>query len=370
MRVFGISMIVLLVTGFVVTLLNPAFISDRSKPEQFRQVLSGDWADAYQTSFDLQSPLRDVGLEVWGSLRFGFFREGLPGVAVGSDNWLFTSEEFISLPSQAREEERAAAAAGYIAGVRQQLQDYGAQLLVVPVPAKARVYAEKLGRYRFPSQAEQRYTDFLAALERNGVPAVNLLPVLKGDKESIPASPPQLHSPGRESFLHTDTHWSPAGAEAAAALVADRLRTLGALTDASGRSYQVELGSELVYEGDLLNFIPLGPFRGRLQPEPDVLYEVVVEAGPPPTAGLFDDAAVPVVLVGTSYSAAETWGFQAFLQYNLQHEVLNLAEEGEGPFAPMRSYLQSDTLREAPPAAVLWEIPERYLPTTENPGGE
>ena len=45
--------------------------------------------------------------------------------------------------------------------------------------------------------------------------------------------------------------------------------------------------------------------------------------------------------------------------------LLNLAEEGKGPIAPMRAFLQSDTLRDTPPEVVIWEFPVRYLGQTK-----
>ena len=41
--------------------------------------------------------------------------------------------------------------------------------------------------------------------------------------------------------------------------------------------------------------------------------------------------------------------------------MLNVAEEGLGPVAPMRKYLASEVLRDTPPEVVIWEFPIRYL---------
>ena len=34
---------------------------------------------------------------------------------------------------------------------------------------------------------------------------------------------------------------------------------------------------------------------------------------------------------------------------------------------PMREYLASPELQDAPPSVVVWEIPERYVPVAETP---
>ncbi len=354
--IFGASMLILLGVGVVLSFLNPAFIPDTSVTRRYGRVLSGAWMQAYQQEYELESPVRNLGLEIWGSLRYGLFREGLPGVVVGEHGMLFTAEEFTALPNASAEAAQAREVAGFVAEVAAQLKEFGVDLVVVPLPAKARLYRQYLGRYGFPPEAEQRYTHFLTALADVGVDQVSLKEVLEGSSDR-----------GIEVFLRTDTHWTPAGAEVAAAAVAEYVNAAGYLRETPEQSFRVEYGELQTYEGDLLSFIPLGPFRGRLQPAPDLIRGFELHTGPAPGLGLFDTAAVPVVLVGTSYSAGATWGFDAFLQVELQAEVLNLAEEGRGPFLPMAAYLGSDTLREAPPQLVIWEIPERYLPYAELP---
>jgi alginate O-acetyltransferase complex protein AlgJ len=67
-----------------------------------------------------------------------------------------------------------------------------------------------------------------------------------------------------------------------------------------------------------------------------------------------------VALVGTSFSAKSDWNFLGFLQNALAAEVLNFSAEGQGPFAPMQTFLASDTFKNTPPKLVIWEIPVRY----------
>lgn len=369
---FGFAMLLLLGVGLVLSFLNPVFPPDPSDSRRYGTVLSGDWMNAYQQEYELESPVRDLGLEFWGSLRFGLFREGLPGVVVGERGMLFTAEEFTALPTARAEAERAREVAEFVAAVETRLAELGVELVVVPLPAKARLYRQYLGRYGFPPEAEERYSAFLATLASAGVDHLGLMPVLAedsahGQEESSSESPIDPPVDAVSHFLRTDTHWTPAGAEAAAAAVAEYVKAAGYLQQVPTQEFTVEFGELQTYEGDLLNFIPLGPFRGQLQPAPDRIQSFELQAGPAPGLGLFDTAAVPVVLVGTSYSAGAAWGFDAFLQVELQAEVLNLAEEGRGPFPPMVAYLGSDTLREAPPQLVIWEIPERYLPYAELP---
>ena len=76
-----------------------------------------------------------------------------------------------------------------------------------------------------------------------------------------------------------------------------------------------------------------------------------------------DDTAVPVMLVGTSYSANENWSFADFLRQSLQADVVNVAKEGLGPGVPMMDLLAGSALDETTPTVVVWEFPIRYLGT-------
>jgi alginate O-acetyltransferase complex protein AlgJ len=167
---------------------------------------------------------------------------------------------------------------------------------------------------------------------------------------------------GTEVFLRTDTHWSPEGARVVAEAVAEELTPTLARRGIPQTAFHTRAADSVSHRGDLLRFLPLGPFDKLLGPGPDVVirYETVPEeergAG-----GLLDDPAIPGALVGTSYSANELWNFRGALSAALDMDFLTVAAEGEGPFAPMMGYLEGETIADQPPELVVWEIPERYL---------
>lgn len=100
-----------------------------------------------------------------------------------------------------------------------QLASRGIRLLVLPAPTKAMVYPEKLrpamtatGHFHNPS-----FATFRAALEGHGVEVFDPTAALLAAKQD-----------GREDvYLRTDSHWSPAGLDAVAGALAERLRELG-----------------------------------------------------------------------------------------------------------------------------------------------
>jgi alginate O-acetyltransferase complex protein AlgJ len=103
-----------------------------------------------------------------------------------------------------------------------------------------------------------------------------------------------------------------------------------------------------------MSFVPVGP-------RPDIIEEVTTVGAASAGAGLFDSLEIPTALVGTSYSTAGIWNFEGAVKAALDADVLMMAEEGHGPFTPMRKYLEGPALADPRPDLVIWEIPVRYL---------
>ena len=340
----GAFMVLFLALGGLMALLNPATF----KAPKGETVLNGDWAAAYQADFEEGLALRTPAVNLWGVLEYTLFREGRPGVIIGEDGWLFTTEEFQTYPDgDAATEENLEA----ILSVRDRLAAEGVSLIMVVLPAKASVYEEALGRYTLPAEARARYENLRGELLAHNIIAPDVLGTMMEAKTTAPV------------FLRTDTHWTPFGARAVAELVAREVRAKVPFEGLGETEFETQaLGSE-PYRGDLLAFVPLGGLE-RLGPRADGLERfltVPLEAG----GSLFGEVRVPVALVGSSYSANLRWNFQGALQNALQADVLNAAEEGQGPFAPMAQYLESEAFRNARPELVIWEIPARYLPVTD-----
>ena len=74
-----------------------------------------------------------------------------------------------------------------------------------------------------------------------------------------------------------------------------------------------------------------------------------------------ESGAPGIALVGTSYSAARIWSFESQLKGALGADIVNYAQEGHGPFVPMRSFMDKLQAGDVTVKAVIWEIPVRYL---------
>lgn len=310
-------------------------------PKSVSAYLSGEAATQIDSYYKKIMPHRVPSIDVMGAARYAIFREGRSGVVVGNDGWLFSKEEFAA-PLD-RTADLAEAATG-IAQIRDELSAQGIKLVVVPLPAKADVYREHLSDAAIPDDLVKLYDDFTALLDKAGVRYVDTRQPLLTAK------------PEGRLFLTTDTHWTPLGAAVAAAAVGD------ALGQTTPHAYTISAKAPAEREGDLSKFIVTGelaPLVG-LGPESVTPYQATASADTP-AGDIFGPSSIPYVLTGTSYSANELWSFTDSLRAALGADVLNMAEEGKGPIAPMRALLASATLKDNPPGTVIWEFPVRYL---------
>jgi len=305
-------------------------------------IANGQAGTALQSSFDGSVPFRKFAIAATASLRHSVFGEGFQGVLAGSDGWLFSAEEF--------EEDLGYLDGGFdelVAAVHDTLATRGIGLVVVVVPSKTRILESRLGRIRIPETVGGRYQALLEILNGLSVPKVDLVSVFaayQGDEEL---------------YLRTDSHWSQAGAKQAAESTALVVRSI--VSDLPTATVSTTTTGQTMREGDLMSYLPARGTSLRPIPPPESMptLETVVDSG----AGLFDTPSIPVAIVGTSYSAEPAFHFEGFLKQALSADVINLALEGKGPFKPMDEALQGTILEDTGVRVVVWEIPERYVPS-------
>jgi alginate O-acetyltransferase complex protein AlgJ len=334
---YAVSFALVLVAGCVAAVLNPAL---GNVPEV--AVMDGSWADTYQAEFDAASPLLAPARTVWGAIDAGLFGQGRPGVLVGAHGWLFSREEYATVPDVAG---AIALWSDRIALVRDELARLGVRLVVAPVPSKASLVGDHAPA-PLPAAAAQRYDALVAALEERDVIVSDLRPALG-----------RVNGP----FLRTDTHWTPDGAAAAAQAIAATVRGRAPFSGLGETSFDTTLTEPEERWGDLTTFLDLGPLLERLGPPPDVIAVPRTASLAPPATDLFAAVEVPVALVGTSYSADPTWNAVGALREALGTDVIDAALTGLGPWEPMHRYLTGEALRSSQPEVVIWEIPERYV---------
>jgi alginate O-acetyltransferase complex protein AlgJ len=303
-------------------------------------LLDGRYTAATAATVDRELSFREESVALWAAAELALFGVGRPGVVVGREGWLFSTEEL----------EPGAPNAPLILDLAQRasarLRAEGGSLVVVVLPDKLRVEAAQAGRFGSPPENAGRAAALRAALTAAEIRA----PDVEGALVAAHGGS------GGPLYFRTDTHWTPVGAQVAAGAIAAAVPELRGLA-----RFTVEMAPEEAYAGDLLRFLPLGPFVA-LGPSPDRLAQPTTRrvAAPASAADLFGEVELPITLIGTSYSANPRWDFPGALSRAFGLEVLDLSVEGEGPIAPMRAWL-SAPLEGGAPALVIWEVPERYL---------
>lgn len=170
------------------------------------------------------------------------------------------------------------------------LRARGVELVLVPVPVKAMIEPDSLvgasppveRPFLHPDQA-----DFYEAIRSGGVDVIDLAPVLFAQRAN-----------GRV-FLDQDTHWRPQAMRAAAAAVADRLRTKAWFSELNADPSQFSTASTArAHLGDLVDNLDLPPESHGYQPEAATLEPVSDSTtGRRPES----DPASPLVLLGDSF---------------------------------------------------------------------
>lgn len=287
---------------------------------------------------------KDPSVGLIGALRFALLSEGRQGVVVGSEDWLYTSEEFRFADAAPRSIEETVLG---MKALEHSLAEMGAQLIILPLPTKLEVEAARAPDAAAVWRSAAEYDRFTAEMDAHGLRYFD-------GRRSFAA---QIDAP---AFFRTDTHWTPQTAENLAQSFA-----ASGMVEPGADTFQRVDATPVSFQGDLVTFITsdgLAPFVG-LGPEqavPWVAEPAVDEGG---ALDLFGGAdAVEVALVGTSYSANPNWSFVEALKVALGRDVLNLAAEGQGPVAPMLDFVREGVLAlDAPPKLVIWEFPVRYL---------
>lgn len=306
-----------------------------------QEMVDGSLTSSFTSQFDEKINLNQLALTFWTSIKYHLFHEGNPGVLIGEENWLFTTEEFDEeLTPDLNLEDFLDILTSY----NETLKSEGIDLTILLIPSKSRIMKDQLGRYTTPGDINNRYEMALDLLKSSNISVIDIHKVFAQYEE-----PQNL-------YYRYDTHWTEEGTTLAAQFTAASLQ--GALSELGidKRVYYYDQVSERTFHGDLLAFVP------PLKDKSEIYFSKVLEERNPPLLGLFDSPVIPFVLVGTSYSFDEKWNFESSLKMALQSDILNLAKEGKGPLEPMKELMESGYYKEVGASMILWEIPERYIP--------
>ncbi|WP_349291662.1 cell division protein FtsQ [Achromobacter sp. Marseille-Q0513] len=287
----------------------------------------------------LRLPAQDT-LNTWNaSLRYRLLGDLGDQVAMGCPGWLFYRDGLRPQPGVHVFDERVRLMRHWA----DQLRQRQVRLLVVAVPDKSRIEADRLCGLPASQPMRRALDEWQQALQAQGVPFVDLRPVLSGAAEPM--------------FFRTDVHMNAQGAQAAARRVADAALPL--LGGVGQQAFRVDApGAPAPRMGDLIVLAGLEHARMGWRPELERVAPQQIE--PLRSGGLLDEAPpVEVLLAGSSNGRRSH--FAERLGMGLGREVWNLSLDG-GQFSG--ALLVALKQREQWPKSlklVVWEFSEMAL---------
>ena len=137
--IMAVYSMVFLILCCVATLATFAVRADKLKPDVhgLMPFLSGKVIASFEKKFEENLLIRDQMVGLWGAIQDGIFKSGGKKVVVGTDGWLYTTEEFEHPKAADAAEARLLALVGKVDGY---LAAHNIEMVVALVPAKARIY--------------------------------------------------------------------------------------------------------------------------------------------------------------------------------------------------------------------------------------
>lgn len=238
-----------------------------------------------------------------------------------------------------------------------QLAERGMHLLVVVAPNKSSVYPENVSRRgeHVPEAISPTTRSVLERLRAAGVEVVDLFALYHRSK------PASSGGPTDPLYLAQDSHWSPAGLELAARVVARRLLERGWIK--LGNTTYDRRPLSLQRRGDIVTMLGSRPLERRWAPELVVCTQIVdSEAG----EIYRDDPAAEVLVLGDSFLRIFQQddpggaGFLAHLALELMQPVASVVNDG-GASALVRQELYRRPALLENKKVVIWEFVERDI---------
>lgn len=280
--------------------------------------------------------------------QFFAIRDAGQKVLVGKDGWLFYQPGVNAVTQRPRPGESTTADALAAAiHFRDSLSVRGIRLIVVPVPNKESVYPDQLVSCEPPQHIpDEQMRAFFDGCAKAGVETVDLFAVYREARRNstVPL------------FLKQDSHWSPAGMELAAQVVASRI----------GGSSPGTYDRRTVFvarHGDLVQMLRSPVIESRLAPEAVTATQIYRRD----TGALYaDDTNSDILVLGDSFlrifeqDEPGGAGFIAHLAERLGRPVSGIVNDG-GASTLVRQELYRRPQLLAKTRVVVWEFVERDL---------
>ncbi|MFP6848998.1 MAG: alginate O-acetyltransferase [Pseudomonas sp.] len=234
--------------------------------------------------------------------------------------------------------------------LRDALKRKGVELLIVYQPTRGLVNREKLTAEEKASfnfdLAKQNYLKAINDFRQAGIWTTDLSPLFDEQGQDI------------DYYFKADHHWTPAGAERTAKLVAQTLKEIPAFAEIPQQEFESSVTGLLPKAGTLHK--TAANFCGTSYATQYVPRVETSLKGEADSDSLFGDEADPqVALVGTSNSGP-AYNFAGFLQQYSHAEVLNRSVSGGGFDSALLQYMSSQDFHDNPPKVLIWEFATHY----------
>jgi len=309
----------------------------------------------YENTLEDTSLLRYLLLSPAQQILTGWAGTGNEKVIVGADGWLFFSADFNYLanpgflrPERLHKRRQSGIQPDPVRAILdfdRQLKARGISLLLLPVPVKPMLYGDKLGGSAAVLQ-NQSYRDFAAQLEANSIKILDLSPALDAMRRS-----------GGQTYLKTDTHWTPDGMDLAAKRVAAQILGVEPPDDSPVAT------TEISGLGDIVAMLKLNNSRALFPLETIRLRDYRQSYARDADILLLGDSFTNIYDIGAMNWGSES-GFGRALMYYLKRPVDVIARNDAGAYATrqlLANELKSGNDRLRGKTLVIYEFAIREL---------
>jgi hypothetical protein len=357
-----------LVVVFLATIIAPGLIQtareiqDGETPrvlEIFRQPPTARNLHAYEHGLEGSSYLIKQFRPWMQYVQWKVFADAGETVVLGRNGWLFyrPSVRYVTERPTAGPEKESADPLPAIRSFRDQLLARGLELLVVVAPNKECIYPEMLA-----ARAEtagvivcEQTRGLLEQFDKSGIQYVDLFDVFRHAKrdESRP-------NPNRLYLAH-DTHWTPDGANLAAAAVARRV--LAQVAVHRGDHVYHERLINVRHLGDLVQMLQVRWIEREVKPESIACRQVIESDSNTPYG---DSSESEILILGDSFlriyerDESGSAGFIARLAWELRQPLTTIVNDGGGSTLVRQALARRPTLL-TNKKLVIWEFAEREI---------
>ena len=174
--------------------------------------INSDFGDEFEEYFQKSFAYRNNVVSAFSSLKTSLFSEGNEQVIVGNDGFLFFNDTLYDyMGTDPMSDEEIEAAADALLMIYERASEDGARFIFAPAPNKNTVYPEMMPSRYIANKEASNLDRLFSKLDENGVPYVDLSPILSDAKNDTLV------------YHKRDTHWNNEGARIAFEAIAEKI---------------------------------------------------------------------------------------------------------------------------------------------------